>query len=381
MPNQFTDAQKQEITAQYHTGTPVAELCSRHNIPRSTLYRWIHQFSPLKTVTDNTICYQQYLDLKRHADKLERKLEVIKAAGCGLVAPLQEKLVALEQLYGQYSVHTLCDALDVSRGTFYNHIFRRKDVTEYDKRREEIRAQVQIVFEDYKQRLGAKKICAVLADRGIRTSSNYVAELMQEMGLQCIGRNAKREYKKQVHRRGRPNVLHQQFDVLEPNRVWVSDITCFTVKEKFYYICVVIDLFSRKIIAHGVSIKNSTYLVTSTFKKAFVGRTPPEGLMFHSDQGVQYTSHTFQKLLRMNKVVQSFSKTGSPHDNAVAEAFFSSMKKEELYRNNYKSEREFRVSVEEYIQFYNTKRPHTTLAFRTPERYEAQYLAKIVCAV
>ncbi len=381
MQNKLTDTQKQEITDQYYNGTPVAELCVQHSIPRSTLYRWIHQFSPLKTVTKNTIYYQQYLDLKRHADKLERKLEVIKAAGCGMAAPLQEKLAALEELYGQYSVHTLCDALDVSRGTFYNHIFRRKDVTEHDKRREEIRAQVQIVFEEYKQRLGAKKICAVLADRGIRTSANYVAELMQEMGLHCIGRNAKQEYKKQVNRRGRPNVLRQQFNVSEPNQVWVSDITCFAIKEKFYYICVVIDLFARKVIAHGVSVKNSTYLVTSTFKRAFTSRTPPEGLVFHSDQGTQYTSHTFQKLLRMNKIVQSFSKTGSPQDNAVAEAFFSSMKKEELYRTNYKSEREFRKSVDDYVEFYNMKRPHTTLAFRTPDRFEAQHLAKNTTAV
>ena len=98
--------------------------------------------------------------------------------------------------------------------------------------------------------------------------------------------------------------------------------------------------------------------------------------MFHSDQGVQYTSHAFQKLLRMNKVIQSFSKTRSPHDNAVSEAFFSSMKKEELYRTNYKSEREFRKSVDEYIEFYNSKRPHTTLAYKTPDRFETQYEAK-----
>lgn len=98
--------------------------------------------------------------------------------------------------------------------------------------------------------------------------------------------------------------------------------------------------------------------------------------MFHSDQGVQYTSHTFQKLLRMNKVVQSFSKTGRPNDNAVAEAFFSSMKKEELYRTNYKSEREFRTAVDDYIQFYNGERPHAGLAYRTPDKIEAQYFAK-----
>ncbi len=342
----------------------------------STLYFWIRQFSSLKTITEKTVYYHEYRDLKRHADKLESLLAVVKAAGCGTSAPLQVKLAALEKLYGQYSVRTLCDALEVSRGTFYNHIFRRKDITEYDKRREMIREQVKIVFQECKQRYGAMKICAVLADRGFRTSRDYVAELMREMDLQCIGRNAKREYKKQINRRGRPNVLKQQFNASEPNRVWVSDITCFMVNEKFYYICVIIDLFSRKIISHGISAKNSTYLVTSTFRKAFASRIPSEGLLFHSDQGVQYTAHTFQKMLRMNGVVQSFSKTGSPHDNAVAEAFFSSMKKEELYRTNYRSEREFRAGVDNYVQFYNTERPHASLAYKTPDRVEKQYAAK-----
>ena len=376
MQTKLTDSEKQEVVAQYNSGISVAELCIQHSIPRSTLYFWIHRFSPLKTITEKTVCYRDYYYLKRRIDKLEKQLEVIKASGCGIASPLQDKLIALEKLYGQYSVHTLCDALEVSRGTFYNHIFRRKDVTLQDKRREEIREQVKAVFDESKQRYGAKKVCAVLADRGIHTSDKYVGELMREMGLQSIGRNAKREYQKQLNRRGRPNVLKQQFNVSEPNRVWVSDITCFKVKEKLYFICVIIDLFSRKIIAHGVSLKNSTYLVTSTFKKAFQTRKPPEDLMFHSDQGVQYTSHTFQKLLRMNKIVQSFSKTSSPHDNAVAEACFSSMKKEELYRNNYKSEREFRASVDAYIQFYNSQRPHATLAYRTPDRFEAQYYDK-----
>ena len=98
--------------------------------------------------------------------------------------------------------------------------------------------------------------------------------------------------------------------------------------------------------------------------------------MFHSDRGTQYTSKSFQNLLRVNNIVQSFSKTGSPHDNAVAEAFFSSMKKEELYRTNYKSEREFRESVEDYITFYNQKRPHGYLKYKMPDKFEEIYAAR-----
>ena len=159
----------------------------------------------------------------------------------------------------------------------------------------------------------------------------------------------------------------------EPNRVWVSDTTHFRVKEKSHYICVIIDLFSRKIVAHGISPNHSTYLITSTFKRALKGRNHPQQLTFHSDQGVQYRSKIFRNLLHVNKIVQSFSRSGKPHDNAVAEAFFSALKKEELYRINFKSEQEFRECVDTYMIFYNSQRPHGTLAHRTPDKFEAMF--------
>jgi transposase InsO family protein len=266
--------------------------------------------------------------------------------------------------------------LDVSRGTFYNHIFRKKKVTQYDIRREEIREQVKIVFDESKQCFGSKKICAVLAERDVKTSASYVAELMREMGLQSIGRHSKRDYKKQAGLTKRQNRLQQQFNVSEPNRVWVSDTTCFKVKDQYYYVCVIIDLFSRKIVAHGISHKHSTYLATSTLKRALDDRGHPQQLTFHSDQGVQYTSKTFRNLLLVNNIVQSFSRPRKPHDNAVMESFFASLKKEELYRIKFKSEREFRECVDKYIIFYNTKRPHGTLAYKTPERFEELHTKK-----
>ena len=170
--------------------------------------------------------------------------------------------------------------------------------------------------------------------------------------MQSVGRDSKWEYKKHVRCKTRPNVLAQQFQVSDPNRVWVSDVTCFKVKGMFYYVCVIIDLFLRKVVAHKVSPQNSTYLITSTFTKAWNVRCSKDELTFHSDQGAQYTSQAFRKKLRMNNVVQSFLKSGSPHDNAVAEAFFSAMKKEELYRNNYKSEMEFKESDFVFCRYF-----------------------------
>ena len=137
-----------------------------------------------------------------------------------------------------------------------------------------------------------------------------------------------------------------------------------------------LDLFSRKIIAHRVSAKNSTYLISSTFRRAFQERNNPQNLTFHSDQGAQYTSNTFRKLLRVNKVVQSFSKSGRPHDNVVAESFFASMKREKIYRNQYKSEMQFVRSIDNYIEFYNARRPHRTLNYKTPDQFEEIYASR-----
>ena len=233
-----------------------------------------------------------------------------------------------------------------------------------------MKEHIQAAFDESQQRFGANKIAAVLADRGVRTSPEYVAELMREMGLQSVSIYSKHDYQKSERLAKKQNMLQRQFKVDEPNHVWVSDITCFKVNGKYLYVCVILDLFSRKVVAHRVSPKNSTYLVTSTFRQAYRNRNEPQQLMFHSDQGPQYTSNTFRKLLRMNKVVQSFSKSGRPHDNAVAESFFASMKREEVYRTQYCSEHQFMRSVDTYIEFYNTKRPHSTLNYKTPDGFE-----------
>lgn len=136
---------------------------------------------------------------------------------------------------------------------------------------------------------------------------------MREMGLQSVCAYSEWDHQKRERLLKKQNFLQWQLKADEPNRVWVSDIICFKVDGKYLYVCVILDLFSRKVVAHRVSPKNSTYLVTSTFRQAYQNRNEPRQLMFHSDQGSQYTSNAFRKLLCMNKVAQSFSKSGRPH--------------------------------------------------------------------
>ena len=155
----------------------------------------------------------------------------------------------------------------------------------------------------------------------------------------------------------------------------MSDITYARVNDEFYAICVIIDLFSRKVLAYGIAPEVKTTLVKSTFLKAFESRNQPVGLTFHSDQGTQYTAFEFRKLLRELGVRQSLSNPGTPHDNAVAEAFFSILKREELSHNWFNTPDDLENTLQEYIDFFNRKRSHRKLKLQTPDQFEENYMA------
>ncbi|MBU5627675.1 IS3 family transposase [Oscillibacter sp. MSJ-2] len=374
MKERLTPEEKQRLVVRYQSGEPVKALCAEVGASKSSFYEWIGQYRETKTLSGQVMTPREFEFLRRRAQKLEEMLTVLKTAGCTVSAPLQEKLKELEKLYGQFSVHVLCEAMEVSRGTFYNFMFRSKrGNSAAAMRREELRVQIRDVYEENRQLFGAGKIRAILVERGQRVSQKLVAELMREMGLSSIRVTAKRDYERLQSYEKKANILKQQFQTQEPNQVWVSDVTCFRLKDRWFYICVMIDLFSRKVVTCGISQKNSTRLITTTFKQAFAERKPKKGLIFHSDQGAQYTAYAFRKLLKTVGVTQSFSKPGTPHDNAVAEAFFASFKKEELYRTNYHSEAEFRRRVLDYMDFYNNGRPHRTLHYKTPNRVEQDF--------
>ena len=169
------------------------------------------------------------------------------------------------------------------------------------------------------------------------------------------------------------NQLMRQFEQTAPNLVWVSDITFVKVGKQYYFVCVVLDLFSRMVLSYGVSDSIDTTLVMKTFDGAYAKRTATSDLMFHSDQGVQYTSYVFREYLRELHIKQSFSAPGNPYDNAVCESFFKTMKKEAIYHHVYETMDELCATLENYITFYNEKRPHRALNMLTPLEKEREY--------
>lgn len=285
---------------------------------------------------------------------------------------LEIKLPILEELYGQYSVHMICEALEVPRGTFYNHILRNeRDNTWHSKHKEELRVKIQQIYDDSNQIFGAGKIHAVLKEEGYHTTIQTVRSLMRDMGLISIRDGAKDFYDKEKLRYS--NRLKQKFTANEPNQFWIGDVTCFRFKDINYFICAIADLYSRSVVGYKTGRNSSTQLTKSTFKAAFENTGNPQNLLFHSDRGGSYISYTYREYLQKLHITQSFSKSGVPYDNAVIESFFSNMKREELYRRKYRSENEFKAAVDIYIEFYNEKRPHKKNGYKTPAEKELDF--------
>lgn len=379
MPKEYSTKFKAEVIKRYQNGESILALSQELRIAQSTIYHWKKEYCSIKTA-NRTYTPKEFDALSRRLEKLEHEMEIIKRSGYIADVPLQKKLSVLENIYRQadntYSVHELCEALDIARGTFYNYIFRRADHSKREEAQIELMRLVQQVFDDSSQRFGAEKIRVTLAGSGVRVNTKRIAAIMQELGLQSIRPDAKKQYKKQQQYK-KQNLLERQFTADHPNQIWVSDITYFKVNDYWMYLCIILDLFSRRIVDYRVSRNASTNLVTSTFRTAFRERGNPSGLTFHSDRGKQYTSAAFTALLQKCEVKQSFSATARPHDNAVAETFFASFKKEEAYRREYTSEQSYRKSVEQYIRFYNELRPHRTLKYKTPQAFEEAYRERL----
>lgn len=286
-------------------------------------------------------------------------------------------MTAITELEGQYSIHVLCEALNLPRGTYYNRKRREMTITQHERDDEQLKPMIKQIFLDSKKRFGPKPIKYKLEEMGYQVSEKRVCRLMQEMNLKVEKLKYMAEHKKSIPRYYFKNYLNREFKQDSPNRVWVSDITYVKVGNEYYYICIILDLFSRMAITYGISNVMDTTLTMKTFDVAFDKRGKPKNLMLHSDQGVQYTSYIFRQYLKSKNVKQSFSTLGKPYDNSVCESFFHTLKKEAIYHNLYNSSEELKVVMEEYIHFYNEERPHRKLNMKTPLQIETEFKKRL----
>ena len=279
----------------------------------------------------------------------------------------------VQECRDQFSVDRMCRALDVSRSGYY--AWKSRPACDREQENKLLAFHIKAIHNETDATYGTPRITKELKEAGISCSKNRVARIKQEIGLRAIGAPRKFRCTTQAASDATvsPDLIRRDFVAEKPNQKWVSDITYIPVGNSFAYLAVVMDLFSRKNVGWSMRSSLSTRLVLEAVKKAQEDRKPTD-VIFHSDRGSQYTSEHFRRTLAEKGMQSSMGRKGDCFDNAVAESFFSTLKKERVNRETYATPLQAKRRIEHYIKFYNQRRRHSTLDQTCPEDFEQKHL-------
>ncbi len=270
---------------------------------------------------------------------------------------------------GTFKVGRMCTLLKVSRSGFYAWLTRPESSRSRENRA--LEAKIRAFHAASHGIYGSPKIHRDLIDDGIRCGKNRVARIMREAGIRS---RRKKKFKATTNSRHSlpvaDNLLGQNFTAETPDSVWLGDITYVPTQEGWLYLAVLIDLYTRQVVGWATSSRMTRQLTLDALQMALDRQSPEKGLVHHTDRGSQYASGDYQKVLSDRRIVCSMSRKGNCYDNAVAESFFGLLKTEWVNHCRYRSRSEAIRSLFNYIEiFYNRKRRHSSLGYKTPHEY------------
>jgi putative transposase len=270
-----------------------------------------------------------------------------------------------------YPIASLCEVLEVSRSAYYDWL--NGTPPEREEKNEDLREAVQSVHDRSRGTYGRRRIAAHLLNEGQAVSAGRVERRMKELQIKGI---SPRPYvvttRANRDLQNSPNLIKDEAVAVDRiDQVWVSDLTFIPTSEGWLFLCIVLDLFSRKIVGWSMRSDMKADILMDSTNMAFKARTPAPGLIFHSDCGGQYKAHRFRKMLRRQKSRQSMTFAGNCYDNATAESFFGTLKTELVYRTKFATREQAKAAVFEYIEvFYNRFRLHSAIGNQSPVGFE-----------
>jgi putative transposase len=276
----------------------------------------------------------------------------------------------------EYGLDEMCRVLDVSESGYRawkrGGKPQRKRLTD-----SQMLALIQSIHVELKGAYGSPRMVKELRGRGFPASKERVERLMRENGIRA---RHKRRFKVTTDSRHTlpvaPNLLDRNFTPKAPNQVWTSDITYLWTDEGWLYLAIVLDLFNREVVGWSLKPRMTADIVTDALTMAWFRRKPAAGLMHHSDRGSQYASLAFQDRLKEYGMICSMSRKGNCWDNAPTESWFNSLKNERVHGLRYKTRAEMTAASFKYIEvFYNRRRRHSTLGYKSPMQFLDDWLA------
>jgi putative transposase len=272
-------------------------------------------------------------------------------------------------LQGSLSIERKCQLAGVSRAGFYRSLQDRAPVEEDM----EVRNVIQQIAVEHRRQYGYRRISAELRRRGMLVNHKRVLRIIREDNLLAVQPRAFVVTTDSDHEFEVYLNLASRMKLTGINQLWVADITYIRLKKEFVYLAVVLDAFSRKVVGWALDRTLASRLPIAALEQAITQRQPRPGLVHHSDRGVQYASGDYVKILRGQQMIPSMSRPANPYDNASGESFMKTLKREEIYANDYRDLEHLLGNIEVFIQqYYNRCRLHSALGYRPPEEFEQE---------
>ncbi|MGR5488139.1 IS3 family transposase, partial [Vibrio alfacsensis] len=348
----------EQVTKHGHTLNSTAE---RLGVSYKSLCDWVKRYEkPQCQRKQEDAQSAEIRKLKAELKRVTMERDIFKGSRRVLCRGVKEKYTFISKRLQRFPLKVMCQILEIQRSGFY--AWKRKPLSIRTQEDQRLLGKIKQFWLESGCVYGYRNITIDLKGDGESCGKNRVYRLMKQANLKAV-RGYKRYpgfYSGKTDAAA-PNVLNREFSVDTPDRAWVTDFTYIRTYEGWLYLTVVIDLFSRKVV--GWTMKNSpkTDLVIDALLMAIWRRRPKNKVTIHSDQGVQYTSCDWRSFLKEHNMEISMSRKGNCHDNAVAESFFSLLKKDRVKRKIYKTRDEARSEIFDYIEcFYNPKRNHGT---------------------